>query len=620
MFRFIALIWCPSDPVQAEASNTLTLRLDEFVVGHRLVFSAEGFSVLCAAIGTPGLGVHTLENNSGVLLGSVFRRNQDPTDGSPNSAATFDSRDTDRIISSQGRLLISGYWGDYVAFLTDRASGTKWVVKDPTGKLPCFTTSWRQVTIVFSCIEDCIRLRCLPFTVNWTYVASKIGSGGYDSSVSPLNEVAQVHRGQCLEIAASQNRRQSMSLYWNPASFSEQADVIDDTAFASRALRATVCSATHSLAASHEDVLMRLSGGLDSSVVSGMLKRAHLSLRVTSCTYFVANGKSDERRWARLAAEYAASAHHEIAMSPSSTGLEALTRIGPSVAPIFAYTYLALDSVDRPLRDICHYTAIFDGEGGDSGFGGECISFAVDDFLRLRGLSYHALKLASQVALTTNTLTWGVLRAAIRRRLFGSSMQDYRSKLLVGAVLADEKILGAPLSTTRYPHPWFADCDGVPWHVVNRLGNLLNTPELYNPFLAPDAFSPYVASPLYSQPVIELCLRIPVYNHFYNGYERGLARRAFRDDVPEPILRRRWKDRAPGAFEELVRRNRVFIRETILGGILCSKGLLDRDVMHNALSGEISTQRFFVGEIMNYLHLEIWLRHFASRSTQRLAA
>jgi asparagine synthase (glutamine-hydrolysing) len=620
MFRFIGVIWNPSDPVQSEASNTLTLRLDEFVAGYRPVFSTEGFRVLCAEIGTPGFGVHTLENNSGVLLGSVFRRNSDLTDSSPNSAATFESRDTDRIISSQGRLLISDYWGDYVAFLTDRASGTRWVIKDPTGKLPCFTTSWRQVTVVFSCIEDCVSLKCLPFTVNWTYLASKIGSGGYDSSVSPLNEVAQVHRGQCLEIVASQSRRQSMSLYWNPTTFSEQGDVIEDTAFASRALRATVCSATHTLAASHEDVLMRLSGGLDSSIVSGMLKGAHPRLRVTSCTYFVANGKSDERRWARMAAEYAASAHHEIAMNPSSTGLETLTRIGPSVAPIFAYTYLAHDSMVRQLRHPSPYTAIFDGEGGDSGFGGECISFAVDDFLRLRGFSYHAIKLASQVALTTNTLIWGVLRAAIRRRYFGSFMKDYRSKLLVGAALANEKVLGAPLNTARYPHPWFADCDGVPWHVINRLGNLLSTPELYNPFLAPGAFSPYVASPLYSQPVIELCLRIPVYSHFHNGYERGLARRAFRDDVPEPILRRQWKDRAPGAFEELVRRNRVFIRETILGGILCGEGLLDRDVMHNALSGEISTQRFFVGEIMNYLHLEIWLRHFAGRSTQQLAA
>jgi asparagine synthase (glutamine-hydrolysing) len=451
MFRFIGMIWNPSDQTESEASDALTQRLHEVLMDYRLVFNADGFRVLCAEIGTPGFGVQILDNNSGVLLGSIFRRSSDLTDSSPNPAATFESRDTDRIISSKGRSLISGYWGDYVAFLTDRASGTKWVVKDPTGKLPCFTTSWRQVTVVFSCLEDCVSLRCFSFTVNWTYLASKIGSGGYDSSVSPLNEVAQIHRGQCLEIALSQRWRQSMKLYWNPTAFSQRAHVITETAFASRALRAAVCSSTHSLAASHEHVLMRLSGGLDSSIVSGMLKGSHPRLRVTSCTYFVANGKSDERRWARLAAGYAASAHHEIPMNPSDIDLETLTRIGPSVAPIFAYTHFAHDLMDRQLRHTCPYTAIFDGEGGDSGFGGECISFAVDDFIRLRGFSYHAVELASQVALTTNMLAWGVLGAAIRRRYFGSSMKDHRSKLLVGAVLANEKVLGVPLNVARYP-------------------------------------------------------------------------------------------------------------------------------------------------------------------------
>jgi asparagine synthase (glutamine-hydrolysing) len=197
-------------------------------------------------------------------------------------------------------------------------------------------------------------------------------------------------------------------------------------------------------------------------------------------------------------------------------------------------------------------------------------------------------------------------------------MSDYRDKLLVGAALVSENVRGAALRSSQYPHPWFEACEHVPWHVIGRLGNLTGTPELYNPFLAASAFSPYVAAPLYAQPVVELILRIPIFVHFYQGHERGLARAAFEQEVPLPILRRQWKDRAPGAFEGLVRRNRAFLYETLLGGALCSERILDPVAIRDALGEDFSTRQFHVGELMNYLHLENWLRHFSDGSTQQL--
>jgi len=119
---------------------------------------------------------------------------------------------------------------------------------------------------------------------------------------------------------------------------------------------------------------------------------------------------------------------------------------------------------------------------------------------------------------------------------------------------------------------------------------------------------------------VELSLRIPVYILFHRGCERGLAREAFRHDVPYPILRRQWKDRAPGAFEDLVRRNRAFLYDTLLGGVLCREGLLDRTAIESALSGALSMRQFQVIELMNCLHLENWLRHFVGNSVRRLAA
>jgi asparagine synthase (glutamine-hydrolysing) len=618
VFRYIALIWNPTDPREFETVQLIERRIAERVPTLQQCFQADGLRVLCSEIDRSGLKIYPMTAHSGLVLGRLFRRSSDINDDCPAPEGTFDSTDEDRIIASPGRSRVTQYWGDYVAFLVDKSSAAKWIIKDPTGNLPCFRTSWRHVDIIFSCLSDCIDLGLPPFTINWSYVASGVGSGGYDSSMQPLNEVSEIHRGECLEIAS--DGQSAVKLYWQPTFFAERACAIENPSAAAVALRATVLSATRALARSHETILMRLSGGLDSSIISGCLKDVQPRPMVTSYTYFAPQGRSDERRWARLAADYAASDHIELAMDPSSTRLESLTRLRPSVSPIPAFTHLKLAEMERGLAQSNSYTAVFCGDGGDSGLGGECIPLAVDDFIRLKGLARGLLQLASQVALRTDALAWRVLRDAMRRRLTGSRMRDYRDKLLLGTALATTETRGIGLTSESYPHPWFKECKEVPWHIVNRLGNLTGSPDFYGAFVPPTSFSPFVASPLYAQPVVELCLRIPVFTHFHNGRERGLARQAFKHEVPALILQRQWKDRAPRAFEEIVSRNRNFIREMLLGGALCSHRFLDAGAIDAVLSGELNTRQFLVGELMRHLNLELWIRSLAENRVQTLAA
>lgn len=618
MFRYISIIWNPLVPAEFGVAQLIGRRIAEVVPTLRQCFHNDGISVVCSEATDTGLKVYPLRRNSGVVLGRLFRRNPDVTDDSPAAEATFDSTDDLRLAASKGRSLISDYWGDYVAFLVDSSSAAKRIIKDPTGNLPCFRTIWRNVNVVFSCLRDCVDLGMLPFSINWSYVASRIGSGGYDYTLNPLNEVSEIHRGECLEILP--DMRASARLYWQPTSFAEPPCAIDNCAFAALALRATIRSATRTLARSHETILIRLSGGLDSSIVSGCLRGMQPSARIISYTYFAPSGRSDERYWARLAANHASSEHLEFAMDPSRTQLDSLTRLQPSVAPVSAFGQLKLGEMERRIAQAHNFTAVFCGDGGDSALGGECISSAVDDFLRLKGASRGLFKLASQVALKTDALAWTVLHDGIRRYLFGSRMHDYRDKLLLATALATGQTRGLGLNSGSYPHPWFVGCAEVPWHVINRLGNLTASPQFYDAFLPPTAPSPLIASPLYAQPVTELCLRIPVFTHFHNGRERGLARQAFVEEVPAPILRRQWKDRAPGAFEELVFRNRSFIREMLLGGALCSRKLLDETAVDTVLSSDFSIKQVFVGELMKHLNVEIWLRHFIENPVQKFAA
>jgi asparagine synthase (glutamine-hydrolysing) len=158
-----------------------------------------------------------------------------------------------------------------------------------------------------------------------------------------------------------------------------------------------------------------------------------------------------------------------------------------------------------------------------------------------------------------------------------------------------------------YPHPWFSHLPQVPWDVIRRLGVLVTTPEFYNvtDVARPE---PEIVSPLYAQPAVELFLRIPIHVHAEGGRDRGLARRAFAREVPEPILRREWKDRAPGFHSEVLLRNLDLIRELFLDGVLVKEGLLDRAAIEAALAPGPTKTAVLPVEIYRHLDVEIWAR------------
>ena len=118
------------------------------------------------------------------------------------------------------------------------------------------------------------------------------------------------------------------------------------------------------------------------------------------------------------------------------------------------------------------------------------------------------------------------------------------------SALVGEDLRASYADAVTFPHPWLDHLQAVPWPLIRRLGTLLTTPEFYN--VAPGIDAPEVLAPLYSQPAMELFLRIPLDVHFQDGRERGLARQAFAQDVPAEIIRRSWKDRAPGIVDRLV--------------------------------------------------------------------
>lgn len=144
-------------------------------------------------------------------------------------------------------------------------------------------------------------------------------------------------------------------------------------------------------------------------------------------------------------------------------------------------------------------------------------------------------------------------------------------------------------------------------------------PEFYDPFSAPGQPQADRVHPLYSQPVVELCLRIPLYVHFFNGRDRGLARDAFTSEVPKEILQRQWKDRGANVNEELVARNLLFLRGLLLDGALVREGILDRSAVERALSNTPTKAAADLPVILHYLNTELWVHKWAHRAASAAA-
>jgi asparagine synthase (glutamine-hydrolysing) len=260
-------------------------------------------------------------------------------------------------------------------------------------------------------------------------------------------------------------------------------------------------------------------------------------------------------------------------------------------------------------------TAISTGDGGDSLFGASAARFSVSDYWKRRGPRPALLRLASDVALLRNQTVWGVLARTLRQEILGRRDRQELSQMREARQLVRREIREPLLADRSAPdHPWFRS-GRVPLSVREVL-SFLTTPDLfYDPISSPDDASVESVFPLLSQPLVELCMSIPSYVHFDQGRDRGLARRAFANDVPAPLLDRTWKDRVQGFPEQILRSNLAYFKSMLMDGILVKKRYLDRQSIERTLSGKVLKDTASVGEIVDHVLVEAWLRSWSGRCT-----
>jgi len=609
MFRYVAFVWSERDAACRESARSLLARHPATGGDWRVALRGKGMEVRYVGAASGSSAAYQLADGGGVVLGTLFSRSQEGISAAaPKALGEADSR---AVADSNGRHLIECFWGRYVAFLHDAAAAAAWVLRDPSGGLPCYLVHCRGVDVYFSWIEDVVGLLDAPPQVNWPYLIAAVCFLREHSPGTALREITQVVAGECVETRGGVSKRH---FYWDPLQIAN-TEAIEDPAAAAAAMRQCVRDVIHAWASCYPHVLLSLSGGLDSSIVLACLADAPSRPQVTCFHYYPLGADLDERGFARIAA---AKAGLGIIERPrdSSFSLQPLLTMHRSPEPTNYPYFLEHSRLDAQLAAGHGAAAVLIGHGGDQLFYQERAEWAPGDFLHRRGLRPGLLRVALDAAQMDQVSVWRVLGEAatgyLAQQRWSLLHEAGRMRpLLVPARIAEAK------RSAAFLHPLLRHPRGAPsgklWHA-----HQISQPfDFYDP-LGRDGEAERV-SPLLSQPLMELCLRIPTYVLTQGGWDRAVARRAFYDDLPAEIRNRRHK----GGIEEHLRltleHNRAFLRELLLDGALVRQGVIDRARLAEVLSGRATGIATGAGELLEYAGIEAWLLGWSGRDRRAAA-
>ncbi len=603
MFHYVGFIW---DVASVEACAAVR-EMERLLHGSSSIWSCglreAGVAVFHAGARNGSSETYRCEDQPLLVLGKLFEQYRG--DGNAPPSARIDGTAASEIIGSSARQLIRRYWGRYVAFTHDRSSGTTRVLRDPTGCLPCYVTTHRGVNIVFASPQDCRSVGVPAFSVNWRFVSAFLAYRALQVHDTGLAEVTEVQPGECIAFSRG---GYTLELYWRPLEVAS-THLIEDADQAVSELRATTRACVHAWASCYSSIIHTLSGGLDSSIVALCLGAAPNRPCVTCLNYHTLSSEGDERRYARLSAQRASFELVEHPSDPAGVDLRGVLEVAHPPRPWVYTYYLEHSRFEAQLAREKAAEAIFTGAGGDQVFYQARAMVGVNDYVELHGVRPGLIRVAWDAAHMDSRSLWSILSEALfgpRARVEDPTLSAVRET----KTLLSDDLLAIDWTSDDLRSAWLTGSEPVPSGKREHIRIMCVPPAFYDPLL-PGAF-PERTFPLLSQPLIELCLRIPSHVLTIGGWDRAIARRAFSSDVPREVIRRRHKGSVDNHLKHIIWSNIEFIRELLLDGVLIRNQTLDRRRLEAVLLDESAVAAAAFEELEDYISTEAWLRHWTT--------
>jgi asparagine synthase (glutamine-hydrolysing) len=583
--RFIALI-----------ANDTTARLAWEQASARVLAQTAGFksrkvgnrlTLLCENGASLAIG------EEGFVIGRLFSR------GQTGALQSVDVETSRSIIASRGDWLIRAHWGAYVAILAARESDSVDVVRAPLGDLPCYTFRSSSGLFLGSDVEMFVRFAGFVPQIDWSQLALHLGAPDLYRRRTCLVGLDELSGGERMTDIAGHTTHLAR---WTPWDFVGIDRRFNDPIEAASRVRDVVRIAVAAQASGYDKVLLRLSGGLDSSIVAAAL--AHANQPFVTHTLVTRDRGGDERVHAQAVAD-----HLGVTLVEAQRDLN-LVDITASDAhclprPSARAFVQASSRIARNVASSSGASVIFDGGGGDNVFASLQSTAPVADCLKADGGNGYFWRTARSIGISAHASTIKVARAALVR----SWMRGPGFRWSVDLTLLSDE--ARRIAAEAADHPWLAPPAGAlagsAAHIA-LLAAAQSVVQSRNPSVPiPDV------SPLISQPVAEACLRVPSWLWTHDGHNRVIARDAFRDALPQSIVDRRGKGIPDSFMVELIDANLDLIRDMLTNGELARNRMIDRAAVSAALAPAAIAKGFGYIRIMQLVDVEAWVRSWGGR-------
>lgn len=577
MVRYLA-IFGPVPGTDENASGARSAELRD--IGLRHVSIAPGIALHVGEV-TRTLGIPA----GGILLGHVFSH-----DGSPLRQASQLPAFTE---AGQVReYLLDQCWGPYLLLQPDPRGGLT-VLREPSpsGDVACFYRLQAGQGFITSDISLAECAGVYRRSIDWDAIVHRLAFPQIKTARTALAGLQELLPGCALHV---RDRRHTVQQVWSPWRFVARDARHHTPEQAAADIRRAVVTATQALARVDRSVLLELSGGLDSSIVSASLRGAVADVTCTSLVTTVPG--ADERQYAAQIADLLGVPLHTETLQLEAARF-AFAPHPQCVMPRVGVLQHAVDEVMLAAAARHGANGFFSGGGGDTIFCALDTAAPAADAVRERGV-IRGLSAVQDLAALHQCTFWKAGRLTLRKLR--------RPPAMVRP--ADRSFLAADMPAMQpNAHPWSdAPPDALPGDVERIRG--LATCQAYRDSLARGALRP-VRMPLLSQPVVEACLRVPTWMWIAGGVNRAVARAAFADVLPAEILHRRSKGTFMSYLGAVYQRNRPAMRDFLLQGRLQQRGLLDVQALHAFMGDGIPEGGHAFTRVFDLCMVENWVSH-----------
>lgn len=202
-----------------------------------------------------------------------------------------------------------------------------------------------------------------------------------------------------------------------------------------------------------------------------------------------------------------------------------------------------------------------------------------------------------------NRSVWSILPKILRGGL-GRSRVD-QTPVLPTSLLTKEIQENFPPDDPL--HPWLEFRHGVTPGKIDHIEPLVYGQYRREDSVIPEHFYETVM-PFLSQPIVEACLRIPLWVLLADGKGRGLARKAFQDLLPPEVTWRGSKTLSGRYFWDFTLENIDVFREVLMDGELVKAHIIDRVSLEKTLNRDHDIEQRDFSGIHAYLSAELWVR------------